>query len=176
MKYVIGIVVAAAVGVGGYVLFFQQGDCPDGGTGPDCAQVAPDTAMETAREAVKDAGQDAATAVEKAVKDAAESASDMVGTAMDDAGAVMDDAAKTAREMGDAAGQAASDMARDAAASAARLLTVEGFDLNGVKDLIDSAPLGAATKSTLKSAVEAATQSPVLLQPALDQVKAALGL
>lgn len=169
MKYVIGIVVAAAVGVGGYVLFFQQGDCPDGGTGPDCAQVAPDTAMETAREAVKDAGQDAATAVEKAVKDAAESASDMVGTAMDDAG-------KTAGEVGDAAGQAASDMARDAAASATRLLTVEGFDLDGVKGLIDSAPLEAATKSTLKSAVQAAAQSPFLLQPALDQVKAALGL
>ncbi|WP_197916521.1 hypothetical protein [Thiosulfatihalobacter marinus] len=169
MKYVIGIVVAAAVGVGGYVLFFQQGDCPDGGTGPDCAQVAPDTAMETAQEAVKDAGQDAATAVEKAVKDAAESASDMVGTAMDDAG-------KTAGEVGDAAGQAASDMARDAAASATRLLTVEGFDLDGVKGLIDSAPLEAATKSTLKSAVQAAAQSPFLLQPALDQVKAALGL
>jgi vacuolar-type H+-ATPase subunit H len=169
MKYVIGIVVAAAVGVGGYVLFFQQGDCADGGTGPDCAQVAPDTAMETAQEAVKDAGQDAATAVEKAVKDAAESASDMVGTALDDAG-------KTAGEVGDAAGQAASDMARDAAASATRLLTVEGFDLDGVKDLIDSAPLEAATKSTLKSAVQAAAQSPVLLQPALDQVKAALGL
>jgi hypothetical protein len=50
------------------------------------------------------------------------------------------------------------------------------FDPTAVMSLIDSSTLGADVKATLKSAVDAAKANPALVQPAIDQVKAALGL
>ena len=50
------------------------------------------------------------------------------------------------------------------------------FNATAVKGLIDGSALGADVKATLNAAVDAAASNPALVQPAIDQVKAALGL
>ena len=94
-----------------------------------------------------------------------DAASDAAGDATD---AAMDAA-------GDATG-AAADAAADAGEGIAGALDPQNFDADSVIGAIDSSSLDDATKSTLKSVVEAAKSNPALVQPAIDQVKAALGL
>lgn len=60
--------------------------------------------------------------------------------------------------------------------AAADALTVENFDPETVKQLIDQSPLEAAQKETLKQGVQAAADNPEMVEAALTQVKSALGL
>jgi hypothetical protein len=82
------------------------------------------------------------------------------------------DAADTAT---DAATDAA-DTATDAATDAAGLFDPANFDADKLKATIDASTLDDATKTSLKSAVDAAQANPDLVQSTLDQVKAALGM
>lgn len=63
-----------------------------------------------------------------------------------------------------------------AGSAASDALTVENFDPEVVNQLIDQAPVGDETKTTLKQGVQAAADNPEMLQSALDQVKAAIGM
>ncbi|MBT8410058.1 MAG: translation initiation factor 3, partial [Alphaproteobacteria bacterium] len=54
-------------------------------------------------------------------------------------------------------------------------LTVDGFDLDRVKTMIDEADIGALQKSALQTALDAAKDSPDALNSVLEQVRTALG-
>ncbi|MEP5091905.1 MAG: hypothetical protein ABJR23_20965, partial [Paracoccaceae bacterium] len=56
------------------------------------------------------------------------------------------------------------------------LLTVEGFNFDKVSQMIDGSSLSDVQKTTLKSTLDSAQSNPQLLDGALQQVKAALGL
>ena len=122
-----------------------------------------------AQEAAETAAQDAAAAATLATAEAEAAAA--AETAAADAAAAADSA--TGATTG-----AASDTAGDAATELppADLLTVENFDAVKVNALIDASALEASVKTTLKARVEAAAATPALLEPALAEVKAALGL
>jgi cytoskeletal protein RodZ len=62
------------------------------------------------------------------------------------------------------------------ASDTAALLDPANFDADKLKGVIDASTLDDATKTTLKSAVDAAKASPDLVQSTLDQIKAALGM
>ncbi len=81
-------------------------------------------------------------------------------------------AAKAAEEAAAATAATVTDAATDAAA----VLDPAAFDAAKVTALIDASPLDDAAKTTLKAAVTAAASNPALVQGAIDQVKAALGL
>lgn len=87
-------------------------------------------------------------------------------------------AAKAAEEAAAAATAAATTAATDATAAVTTalddLLKPENFDAAKITAAIDASPLDAATKTTLKTAVEKAKATPALLPAVLEQVKAAL--
>ena len=58
----------------------------------------------------------------------------------------------------------------------ADLLTVDGFDLDKVNDMIDGSDLGTVQKRLLTTALDKAKDNPELLEQALEQIKKALGL
>jgi uncharacterized protein YdeI (BOF family) len=62
------------------------------------------------------------------------------------------------------------------AAADAQAFAAETFNYDAVVAAIDGSTLADDTKTTLKSALDAARNSPVLLEAALVQVRAALGL
>ena len=55
------------------------------------------------------------------------------------------------------------------------LLTVENFDLEKVQAMVDGTNLSDDEKTTIKTALERAKDSPELLSAILDRVKAAIG-
>ncbi|MDP4034026.1 MAG: hypothetical protein Q8P60_14450, partial [Pseudorhodobacter sp.] len=63
-----------------------------------------------------------------------------------------------------------------AATAGAAALDPANFNADAVKGLIDGSSLDVATKTTLKSAVDAAASNPALVDGAIASVKAALGL
>ena len=110
------------------------------------------------------AAAEAAAAAEAEAK-AAEEAAAAAAKAAEEA------AAKAAEEAA-----AAAKAAEEAAAAAAAALDPAAFDAAKVTALIDGSTLDDATKTTLKAAVTAAASNPALVQGAVDQVKAALGM
>ena len=58
----------------------------------------------------------------------------------------------------------------------ADLLSVDGFNLDKVSDMIDSSAIGAFQKTALKTALEKAKDNPEVLQTVLDKIKEAAGL
>ena len=56
------------------------------------------------------------------------------------------------------------------------VMTVEGFNLDAAKEMIDSSNLNDLQKLTLKSTLEASQDSPVMLKVALDEARNLLGL
>lgn len=122
------------------------------------------------------AAQEAATAAEaaKAAEAAAAKAAEEAKAAEAAAAAKAAEEAKAAEAAAAAAAAAATTAA--AALSPAALLDPANFDAAKVAQLIDASTLPDATKVSLKAAVDAAVANPALLQSALDQVKAALGL
>ena len=148
--------------------------------------------------AATEAAESAVTTTEEAVESAAGSASDAMDAAEDVSTTVADDVATTTGEAAEAVEGAASDAAdavSDTAQSAAEateaaientgagadqtitpdVLTLDGFDLDGVKDMIDGSDLGAMQKQMLTTAVETAQNSPEMLEQALAQLRSALG-
>lgn len=110
------------------------------------------------------------TAVDTAVQDAATTATQTATEAAQTATEAATGAAQTATE-------AATDAAQTATDAVAALLDPANFDAEKIKGAIDAATaLDDATKTTLKSAVDAAAADPTLVQSTIDQVKAALGL
>ena len=138
-----------------------------------------DTATDTAA-AATDAATDTASAAADADGDATEAAGDAASDAVDSAVEAATDATDGTTELasaGDAAADAAATTeAADAAPGLAELLTVDGFDLSKVTEMIDGSSLGALQKTGLKSSLQAAQDNPELLKSALDAVKQALGL
>ncbi len=59
--------------------------------------------------------------------------------------------------------------------SAAKALTVEGFDADRVMDIVDTSELPEATKEQLRTAVQSARDNPQLVEGVVDQIRAALG-
>jgi hypothetical protein len=111
------------------------------------------------------AADEAAPAAEEAAPAAEEAA-----PAAEEAAPAAEEAAPAAEEAAPAAEEAAP------ATDAAAVLDPANFDAAAINALIDGSSLGADVKATLKSAVDAAAANPALVQPAIDQVKAALGL
>ncbi|MEL6639848.1 MAG: hypothetical protein AAFP98_00815, partial [Pseudomonadota bacterium] len=71
---------------------------------------------------------------------------------------------------------AAAEGAADAVTSPADLLTVDGFDLDKVQDMIDGSELGALQKTGLTTALNSVKDNPDLLESVLTQIKEAMGL
>ena len=151
MKNLLWIVVAAVIVGGGYMLY---------------SGFSPKKLMNSAAEAVN-------------APEALEAAWDVVGDAVEVIeGAV--DAASAAT-----AAEAAADTATDAVAAAtteaasggmADLLSVDGFNLDKVSEMIDGSEIGAFQKTVLKTALEKAKDNPSVLQTVLDKIKEAAGL
>lgn len=93
---------------------------------------------------------------------------------------------QAAMEQGEAAATAATEAASTAAAavteaaSTAAAATTEAapaaFDADAMTAQVDASTLDDVTKTTLKAAISAAKANPALVQGAMDQVKAALGM
>lgn len=160
----------------------ESGLLDDATDAMDAAAAAATDAMDAATDAVGEAVEamedavDAATDAADAAGDtAAETATDGVEAAAD----AMEAATETADEAADTAADAAADMAADATESAMSitdLLTVENFDADKINTMIDESALGEMQKSALKSAVDAAGDSPEAIAAVIDQVKQAMGL
>ena len=57
-----------------------------------------------------------------------------------------------------------------------QLLTVDGFDLDKVSEMIDGSDLGVLQKTTLTTGLKAAQDNPELLKVALEKIRQALKL
>ena len=114
----------------------------------------------------------------KPARDAAAAAAQaLVDEAAATAQKAADDAAAAAKMAEEAAAAAAKKAADDAAAAAAAaVLDPAMFDAAKVNALIDASALDAATKTTLKAGVTAATSDPSAVAGALQAVKTALGM
>lgn len=175
------IVVVAAVALGAW--YFTR--TPEGQKAGDAAMSTAQDSATAATDAAKDAAtatKDAATQAVDATKDAAQKAGEAVGNAVDATKQAVGDAATSATDAAKSAGEAVSNAASDAATSAgdmlenAKALTVENFNADKVEAMIDASQLADDTKATLKSAVEAARNSPEKVAEVVAQVKAALGM
>jgi 23S rRNA A1618 N6-methylase RlmF len=56
------------------------------------------------------------------------------------------------------------------------VLTVEGFDYEKVKTMIDESDLGAVQKTLMSEAIKKAQDNPELLKAALEKLRAAMKL
>jgi hypothetical protein len=140
-------------------------------------------AAEQAAAAAAQAEADAKAAEEAAAK-AAEEAAAAAQQAADDAAAATTeaatDAAAATTEAATDAAAATAEAATDAAAAvtdaAAAALDPANFNADAVVAMIDGSALDDATKTTLKTAVEAARANPALVADTIAQVKTALGM
>lgn len=155
MKNLLWIVVAVVIAGGGYMLY--SGFSPKKLMNSAAEAVNAPEALEAAWEAVGDAVE----VIEGAVAGAVDAASDAT------------------------AAEAAADTATDAVAAAtteaasggmADLLSVDGFNLDKVSEMIDGSEIGAFQKTVLKTALEKAKDNPSVLQTVLDKIKEAAGL
>ena len=111
--------------------------------------------------------------------EALEAAWDAVGDAVEViegavAGAV--DAASDATAAEAAADAVAAATTEAASGGMADLLSVDGFNLDKVSEMIDGSEIGAFQKTVLKTALEKAKDNPSVLQTVLDKIKEAAGL
>ncbi len=144
----------------------------------DAAADAVDTVTETAT--------DAATATTEAASDAG----DAVTESATDAAAATTDAATATTEAATDAAAATTEATTDSAASAVeavtetapdatmmdKLLSVDGFDMTKVSEMIEGSDLGLLQKTTLTKGLEAAQDNPELLKSVLEKVREALNL
>ena len=142
-------------------------------------------AAEDAAKAAEDAAAKAAEEAAAAVEGAADAAEDAVEGAVDAAEGAVEGAADAAEEAVEGAAdvaESAAEGAVDAAEaemdtlSAEELLKPENFNLEKVSALIDGTDLSDQEKTTIKTALDQAKNSPELLSAVLDRVKAVLGL
>lgn len=133
----------------------------------DAVTDAASGALDRATGAAAGTAEEATQAANEAVEGAAETAGDVVGNIADTVAEGVDTSVEALTETVDQA---------TAASNPQSLLTTEGFDFDKVVEMIKGSKLDALKKATLISALTQAQDKPELLQPALDQVKSALGL
>ena len=135
-------------------------------------------ALKAAEEkAAAEAAAAEAAAAEAAAKAAAEAeaAAAAAAEAQAAAAAEAEAAAAAATEAVEGAAEAVTEGA-GAAVDAAAALDPANFNADAVVALIDGSTLDDATKTTLKTSVEAARANPALVADTVAQVKAALGM
>ncbi|TKZ21673.1 translation initiation factor 3 [Shimia litoralis] len=151
----------------------------------DTATEAAEGAMESASDAVTEAADTAQDAVSDVVEDATTAAESAADTATEAASEAMDAVTPTTDTATDAATDAVTDAATDTATEAASaaaeatmadVLTVDGFDMGKVSEMIDQSSLDAMKKTALKTGLQQAQDNPEMLKAALDGVKSALGM
>ena len=179
MKNLVWIVVAAVVVGGGYMLY-------SGSSPKELMDTATDVVnAPAALEAASNAVGDAVDATEGAVDGAVDAASDATASSAEAATteAATDTAAAADETATDAVAGTAEAVTDTAAATAeaasggmADLLSVDGFDLDKVSEMIDGSEIGAFQKIALKTALEKAKDNPEVLQTVLDKIKEAAGL
>ena len=179
MKNLLWIVVAAVVVGGGYMLY-------SGSSPKELMDTATDVVnAPAALEAASNAVGDAVDATEGAVDGAVDAASDATASSAEAATteAATDTAAaadETATDAVAGTAEAVTDIAAATAEAAsggmADLLSVDGFDLDKVSEMIDGSEIGAFQKIALKTALEKAKDNPEVLQTVLDKIKEAAGL
>ena len=179
MKNLLWIVVAAVVVGGGYMLY-------SGSSPKELMDTATDVVnAPAALEAASNAVGDAVDATEGAVDGAVDAASDATASSAEAATteAATDTAAAADGTATDAVAVTAEAVTDTAAATAeaasggmADLLSVDGFDLDKVSEMIDGSEIGAFQKIALKTALEKAKDNPEVLQTVLDKIKEAAGL
>ena len=179
MKNLLWIVVAAVVVGGGYMLY-------SGSSPKELMDTATDVVnAPAALEAASNAVGDAVDATEGAVDGAVDAASDATASSAEAATteAATDTAAAADEKATDAVAGTAEAVTDTAAATAeaasggmADLLSVDGFDLDKVSEMIDGSEIGAFQKIALKTALEKAKDNPEVLQTVLDKIKEAAGL
>jgi hypothetical protein len=179
MKNLLWIVVAAVVVGGGYMLY-------SGSSPKEFMDTATDVVnAPAALEAASNAVGDAVDATEGAVDGAVDAASDATASSAEAATteAATDTAAAADETATDAVAGTAEAVTDTAAATAeaasggmADLLSVDGFDLDKVSEMIDGSEIGAFQKIALKTALEKAKDNPEVLQTVLDKIKEAAGL
>ncbi|MDG1104445.1 MAG: hypothetical protein P8N75_14035 [Ascidiaceihabitans sp.] len=151
MKNLLWIVVAAVIVGGGYMLY--SGFSPKKLMNSAAEAVNAPEALESAWDAVGDAVE----VIEGAVAGAVNAASD----------------ATAAEAAADAVAAATTEAASGGMAD---LLSVDGFNLDKVSEMIDGSEIGAFQKTVLKTALEKAKDNPSVLQTVLDKIKEAAGL
>lgn len=137
----------------------------------NAAEAAADSAQAVVTEAVEvavNAASDATAAAAEAAEEAATAAGEVAGDAVDAATEATEAAGEIAGQAGDAAAASVSDLAN--------FFTADGFDMAKVTEVIDGSSLSDLQKTTLKSAIESAANSPEILTQALDAAKQALAL
>ena len=179
MKNLLWIVVAAVVVGGGYMLY-------SGSSPKELMDTATDVVnAPAALKAASNAVGDAVDATEGAVDGAVDAASDATASSAEAATteAATDTAAAADETATDAVAGTAEAVTDTAAATAeaasggmADLLSVDGFDLDKVSEMIDGSEIGAFQKIALKTALEKAKDNPEVLQTVLDKIKEAAGL
>jgi hypothetical protein len=136
-------------------------------------------AASDAAEAAVDAATDAADAATEATEAATDTASDAAAVGADTAEAATDVAADAAADAMEAASDAA-DAATDAVvegdssfdlATAAEVLTVDGFDLEKATDLVNASTLSDEAKATVITSMEQAADNPAILGAILYNTK-----
>ena len=168
MKNLLWIVVAAVVVGGGYMLY-------SGSSPKELMDTATDVVNASAAlEAASNAVGDAVDATEGAVDGAVDAASD--ATASSAEAATTEAATDTAAAADETATDAVAGTAEAASGGMADLLSVDGFDLDKVSEMIDGSEIGAFQKIALKTALEKAKDNPEVLQTVLDKIKEAAGL
>ena len=175
MKNLLWIVVAAVVVGGGYMLY-------SGSSPKELMDTATDVVnAPAALEAASNAVGDAVDATEGAVDGAVDAASDATASSAEAATteAATDTAAaadETAKDAVAGTTEAAAATTEAASGGMADLLSVDGFDLDKVSEMIDGSEIGAFQKTALKTALEKAKDNPEVLQTVLDKIKEAAGL
>lgn len=198
MRNLIWVVLAAAVLLGGYMLFTgksvnevvedatKTAEEIEAPTALEDAAATVGAATEQAVEAVKDtaadavqAASDAAEAVEAATEEAADAVTDTVSEAAE---AVSDSATDAATTAGDAAADAVETATEPAATTdpapatdMPEALTVDGFDMAAASQIIKDANLGEMQENLLIEGLRAVQDNPDLLKPALEAAQKALG-
>ena len=168
MKNLLWIVVAAVVVGGGYMLY-------SGSSPKELMDTATDVVnAPAALEAASNAVGDAVDATEGAVDGAVDAASD--ATASSAEAATTEAATDTAAAADETATDAVAGTAEAASGGMADLLSVDGFDLDKVSEMIDGSEIGAFQKTALKTVLEKAKDNPEVLQTVLDKIKEAAGL
>jgi hypothetical protein len=124
-----------------------------------------------AQEAAAEA-EAAAAATTEAVTEGAAAATE----AAEGAAEAVTEGAAAATEAAEGAAEAVTEGAAAATDAAAAALDPANFNADAVVGLIDGSTLDDATKTTLKTAVEAARANPALVADTVAQVKAALGM
>ena len=179
MKNLLWIVVAAVVVGGGYMLY-------SGSSPKEFMDTATDVVnAPAALEAASNAVGDAVDATEGAVDGAVDAASDATASsaeaatteaATDTAAAADETATDAVAGTAEAVTDTAAAKAEAASGGMADLLSVDGFDLDKVSEMIDGSEIGAFQKIALKTALEKAKDNPEVLQTVLDKIKEAAGL